>query len=474
MAADTRGPARVVRRAMLVYCLLGVVVLLVSGVDTYIAARAVARADALREAEQTGAAFADLMVRPFLLDVQRGDDAVRIDELDRAVDARIRDGSLVRLRVLRPDGEVLYAEAPDLIGRYLPLPGNAAKALAEDAPAARICHDVHDGPNNTSTCSPTPLVEVAVPLQLTAEARLVVQAYFSYDSVQARTVRLTRALVLLIVIVLLALQVAQVPITYSLARSVTRHQEERRQLLERALGASEHERRRIARELHDGVIQDLAGSSYVLAAVEKSSLPDHQRRMVGKAAVAIQDAVYALRAVMVDIYPPDLTEGGLAKAIDDLAEPLRDDGLDVRLDIDTPVGASAATVATLYRLAREAFSNIAAHAQAGRVDVALRREPDHVTLRVEDDGVGLPGAGIDRRAEGHLGLRLIADAVAELGGVFRAVNRPTGGTSIQVRIPLVEDVPITATGEESDRWHSGSVAEPVRSAARWVRERARR
>ena len=232
---------------------------------------------------------------------------------------------------------------------------------------------------------------------------------------------------------LLLLQLIQTPITVSLARRVARHEAERTALLERALSASERERRQIAADLHDGVVQDLAGAGYALAAL--------QRRVEGPAAAnadqvgrVVRGAVESLRRLMVDIYPPDLSGAGLPGAIDDLAEPLRAAGVTVTVRAEPLPGADSQVAATLYRVARETLANVAKHAQASTVEVDLHRDSSTgapcVVLQVADDGVGIDESKLDRRAEGHLGLKLLIDRVADQGGElvtgWRA--RPGGGT----------------------------------------------
>ena len=96
-------------------------------------------------------------------------------------------------------------------------------------------------------------------------------------------------------------------------------------------------------------------------------------------------------------------------------------------------GASSEVAAVFYRVARESLANVAKHAQASTVEVDLG--PDHaastptVVLRVADDGIGIRPEQLDKRAEGHLGLRLLIDRIADQGGELRIEARPDGGTA---------------------------------------------
>ncbi|HEX5493900.1 MAG TPA: histidine kinase [Mycobacteriales bacterium] len=427
--------SRVVRRAMVAYLLLGLVALLAIGSGTYLTSRAVARSDALRDAERVGAAVADLLVRP-LLDGALAGQPNQLNELDRALAAQVHDGSIERIWVWDRSGRLRYANQRSMIGLSFPLPDPVTRAIVEDASSVGVC-DSADLPAADQLPGPR-LVQVVLPLQLDPTTRLAMAAYFDYSPVGARAAALTRQMFPMMLAVLAVLQVVQVPIAYSLAVRVSRHQDERGRLLRRALEASERERRRIARDLHDGVVADLAGVGYVLSAVQEASLPEQQRGLVSRAGTVVRDAVAALRTVMVEIYPPDLAAGGLARAVEELTQPLRDQGLRVSLTLDLPGDLPASAAAAIYRFARETLRNVADHSRASRVRVVLRHQRDRVLLWVDDDGVGLPESGIDRRGEGHLGLRLLADSVGDLGGGFEATTSDLGGVSIRVSIPLGE------------------------------------
>ncbi len=95
--------------------------------------------------------------------------------------------------------------------------------------------------------------------------------------------------------------------------------------------------------------------------------------------------------------------------------------------------------AVIYRTAKEALANAGRHAQATRIWVHLGPADDcarpAVRLDVSDDGVGFPATGTDRRDEGHLGLRLAADRVRDIGGVLELRDRPGGGATVTAVVP---------------------------------------
>jgi signal transduction histidine kinase len=165
---------------------------------------------------------------------------------------------------------------------------------------------------------------------------------------------------------------------------------------------------------------------------------------------------------MVDIYPPDLSGAGLPGAIDDLAEPLRRAGMTVHVRAEQLPGASSEVAAVFYRVARETLANVAKHSQTSTVEIDLgpdRTAPaPSVVLRVADDGIGIRPEQLDKRAEGHLGLRLLIDRIADQGGELRIEARPEGGTVALARMPF--DVPFEASPAAGGRPPGGAAAPP--------------
>jgi signal transduction histidine kinase len=113
--------------------------------------------------------------------------------------------------------------------------------------------------------------------------------------------------------------------------------------------------------------------------------------------------------------------------------------------MDTQVSVDVASLPTmtpdaavaLYRVAREAITNIVKHARATEVVISLGvHDGDTVWLRVIDNGVGIPVDAFDRRPEGHFGLHMLADNIADLGGRFTVTAAPNGGTIAEATVPI--------------------------------------
>ena len=423
-----------VRRSLITYLGAAALVLIIVAVGASLVGRQVAQDEALHDAERVAQRTASLVVAPLLGEILNGD-ASRRPELDRAVAIRLKDGSISELNVWDRTGTIIYSDDPGDIGERLPVPAEVLAAIDRGDTTS----DVTTAPETGAIPGDSRLVEVYVPLRLPGRAPLAFEIYLPYDRVESSANTLILRIVPLAIGALLLLQLIQTPITVGLARRVAGHEAERAGLLERALSASDRERRQIAADLHDGVVQDLAGAGYALAAL-KRRVDGTAANGVDQVGRVVRGAVESLRRLMVDIYPPDLSGAGLPGAIDDLAEPLRSAGLTVNVHAQPLPGSDSDIAASLYRVARETLANIVKHAEASTVDVDLAVEhgstPPCAVLRVADDGVGIREGQLDKRAEGHLGLRLLLDRVAAQGGVLTITPGPHGGTGARARVPV--------------------------------------
>ncbi|MCX6467480.1 MAG: histidine kinase [Pseudonocardiales bacterium] len=437
----TSAVVRLVRRALhpqhplRTFVGVAVVALLGVAVGAVLVSRVVAQDESLRVAERTTTRLGDLVVGPLLADALRGD-AARMEELDRAMAIRLSDGSLAEVTVWARDGTILYSTQAEVVGTVVP-PGDEVLAAIDDGV---VSSEVGTAEIPAAGVEDERLVEVYAPLAVAGQPPMAFEAYISTRQIDEQAASLAARLVLLSVVPLVLLQLVQIPIAIQLSRRVRRHDRERAELLERALSASERERRAIAGDLHDGVVQELAGTAYALAALSRQ-VPERERPVAEAAAGAVSSSVETLRRLMVDLYPPDLSDAGLAAALDDLARPLRDAGTDVEIAVGALPGLSPRTAATIYRVAREALANTAKHARARRVLVEVGPavgEPDSIVLRISDDGVGPDSTR--PREDGHLGLQMMRDRVVDAAGRFRFVPVPGGpGTLVEAVVPNRRD-----------------------------------
>jgi PAS domain S-box-containing protein len=195
----------------------------------------------------------------------------------------------------------------------------------------------------------------------------------------------------------------------------------------RIAAAADEERRRVARDLHDGAQQRLV-SAVITMKMMRAMLardPDGAQPMLDEALDHCEQAMDDLRELAHGIMPTVLTRGGLRDAIDTLAArvPLPVD-LDVRLE-----RLPAAVEATAYFVVAEALTNVAKHARASRVSITAEIEDRSLHVRVRDDGVG----GARPSGTGLLGLR---DRLAAQDGRLRVESPADGGTAVVATIPL--------------------------------------
>ena len=198
-------------------------------------------------------------------------------------------------------------------------------------------------------------------------------------------------------------------------------------MAERALTLQEEDRRRIARELHDGAGQALTAARLQLAALRETAEPHHEA--IRQILVHIDEAIEEVRRSTTALAPPAIAEFGLAGAIERHCESFASaSGLFVDVEIAEPLPAMREYLETAcYRVMQEALSNAVRHAGARRVWVKLACSERTVELEIGDDGIGL------RDASNGFGLGSIRDRVRLAGGSVE-VRGP--GTRIQVRLPL--------------------------------------
>lgn len=211
---------------------------------------------------------------------------------------------------------------------------------------------------------------------------------------------------------------------------------------QRLITTREEERRRLRRDLHDGLGPALASLPLkVDAAVD---LLEQDRAMsiklLGEVKRQAQQLVGDVRQVVNNLRPPALDDLGLVEAVRSAITHLHShpSALHIRLNEDgVPRHLPAAVEAAGYRIIMEAVTNVIKHAHAQHCQIALHRfaDPHHLQITVEDDGVGLP-----EKTRANVGLRSMRERAEELGGTFQIqASRLMGGTQINVCLPLLEE-----------------------------------
>ncbi|MEW9551844.1 sensor histidine kinase [Nonomuraea sp. NPDC050783] len=200
---------------------------------------------------------------------------------------------------------------------------------------------------------------------------------------------------------------------------------------ERILTAREEERRRLRRDLHDGLGTALAGMamSLNLARLSLREAPGAAEALLLDLRSGMDSVSQEVRELVYGLRPPTLDDLGLAGAVRALAaEP----GPPVEVEVTGGTGdLPAAIEVAAYRIAQEALTNARKHAAAGRVTVTLARSARALVVRVRDDGRGLP-----RRRRSGVGFASMRERAAELGGTCLITSPAAGGTQVEATLPL--------------------------------------
>ena len=234
--------------------------------------------------------------------------------------------------------------------------------------------------------------------------------------------------------------------TYAYAQRTAAFQEAEKELLRKEAEASERERTKIAGELHDGVVQNLAGMALMLSA-EASQLKAHANgaangtdaliELLDQSASDARAAMKELRTLIIDLAPPTLRREGLQAALLEVLAEIKRKGTNTQLDLPPNLRLRKDRAALIFRVAQEVLRNVAAHAQAKNVTVELSTEDGAAVLSIQDDGKGFSEADIARRrAEGHLGTSAIVDRAEEAGGTLTIDSEPGRGTLVVLTLPI--------------------------------------
>jgi signal transduction histidine kinase len=204
---------------------------------------------------------------------------------------------------------------------------------------------------------------------------------------------------------------------------------------ERLVATREEERRRLRRDLHDGLGAQLAGLNVQTGTLRRliPSDPGAADEMVLEFREELRGAIADIRRLVYDLRPPALDDLGLVEAMRQLAERYGSKDGPLRVLVEPPKDLPylpAAVEVSVYRIAQEALTNVVRHAKAQSCVVRLVVN-DHVVLEIVDDGVGI---SVGRSA--GVGLSSMHERAEELGGSCVVDSTPDGGTRVIARLPL--------------------------------------
>ena len=440
----------VVARALVQHAAISLVALIAVGALAAIICVQVVQDQALHRAEANGESIAVDVVAPMVNPGVEEGDTDSLVALHRQVQFRMATDTIQRIKVWSPDGMILYCDDPRQIGLHFPLDEDDLDALNSGG----VDSDISDLDKSENVFDRGfgfgESLEVYVGTRETVGKPILVETYFTADSLHADEASLIRRIVPVVLAAVLVLGLLLVPLAFTLARRVSRYERERQSMIRLAVEASSAERRRVAGELHDGVIQDLAGVGYALSSLDTQLLtlgrsngdPEPAPPVKGMlttlhtAQRLVHDDLLALRELTGLQYAADSPAVDPEAALRVVADHVCAEGTPVDMVVGPLPELPPAHRAALIRIGREAMRNAAKHAPGSHVELTLGVSGGNAVLAVADDGPGFDPHNAVGPVEGHIGLALLADAAEGAGGRLDVRSRPGHGTTIKAIIPL--------------------------------------
>jgi signal transduction histidine kinase len=406
-----------------------------------VALRHVATGEAVDDARSATAALSDRVLRHAVTPAAVDGDPGAIAALDRVVRQQVLRRSLVRLKLWRPDGTVFYSDARALIGRRFALPPDLRRVLA--TPGVRAEVSDLSRPENRYERGHGRLLEVYLPLRVAGGRTVLVETYRTAASIDAATHRIWRAFAPVVLLIVVALAIAQIPLAVLLAARVRAQEHERVRQMQATEDTLARERVRIAADLQDTVIQDLASVAFEFQGLADRLPADPHAPPGGDLATSLRrgaetcrDSIRALRTLRGDLYPSGRRDEDLRVALEGLAGRVRDRGVEVQVHVCTRAPLPVYVAELIYHAAQEALRNVERHAGARTAAILVRNDGETVTLTVSDDGRGMTNEQLqEQHAAGNMSLRLLAAGVVARGGVLLIESEPGTGTQLQLALP---------------------------------------
>jgi signal transduction histidine kinase len=415
----------------------GFVVLVLVVLGTVRLSQSAADDEAIADARETTALLGRSVAQPAIPRGLVDGNPAAVNRFDTVVLSRMLVGDVQRIKIWRRDGRIVYSDKVELIGNRFPLGGDEVEVLKTGRTDAEIS-DL-SAPENRFERGRGDLLEVYSRVWSPEGEPLLFEAYYSAADIARRRKQVYDSFQPIALGGLLVLVAGTTPLLWGLTRRLDRTRRDRERLLEAAADASETERRRIARDLHDGVVQDLAGTSFALSATlrDPSTSPETAQRL-GPMSQSLRSSLRSLRSLLVEIYPPDLGVDGLRAALEDLVAPAAGVGLSATVEVYDVEGASDESVRLVWRVAQEAVRNAIRHANAEHLTVQVRTVGDRLHLDVTDDGAGFVSGDPDRTDQagpgGGIGLRSLRDLIREAGGRLDVRTSDGEGTTVHLEV----------------------------------------
>jgi len=211
--------------------------------------------------------------------------------------------------------------------------------------------------------------------------------------------------------------------------------EQLHQLTQYTERAREEERKAISRELHDDLGQSLTAVKIDLGIIRQSVSDSDVVAKINKISTLVGDTIKTVQRLTSQLRPEILDDLGLETAIEWYTQEFSQrTGVEVLLEMDSGITIAPDTSLTLFRIMQESLTNIARHAKATRVEIALKSTGESINFRISDNGIGITEAGLkSKKSFGLIGMKERADS---LGGTFEIYCENGHGTVIKLIFPL--------------------------------------
>lgn len=405
------------------------------GASLALAQRQAALQETVRDAEVITTLLATRVVQPALPPTSLA--GLNLNErFDRVARDQGLSAPITQLSLIDETGAVLYDTEGGPTGERVSLSANQQNALRNAT--ATASRDNGSDPTHLTGARNGQFLDVSAGLQAPSGQRLLLQTRQPYQVVWLTSRAVWSTLLPSVILAMTLLYLAKIGFAFRLTRSLYGVQEEREQLLVTALAAADRERTLIASDLHDGVVQGLAGASYTLTEAADRTRSAGQPEIADTLAAtarSLRQWVRELRSLIVTVTPPALHTEGLRATLTDLVATLEARGIDVELDVQVSDALTETGESLVYRVAQEAIRNVVRHAQATQVRLVVADEGGWLQLRLNDNGQGFDPA-LSVRKRSSVGLSLLAALVHQRGGKLQVESAAGRGTMVTLRLPM--------------------------------------
>lgn len=359
-------------------------------------------------------------------------DPAAIEAFEAVVHEHIVRPTTAGLALWTADGRIAWALDPAFIGAELDVPDEVTAAL--DTMQVQTGGGGSDDENALEPgWKPQSAIEVYAPFVTTWGERMVWEVGLERDEVSQQANRLVLVVAVLSALGAVLLLTTQGVMGRTLVRRHERERAYRRWLTQRTAEMAVVERRQIAADLHDGVVQELTGIVLDLEAPVQGDGPMTKEERA-EFARRVRNTVSTLRGQTAELYPTTSALIDVPTALQSMLD-RTPRGLATSLQVDPGAEVPPAYRWLVFRVAQEALRNVVQHSKAPHANVELRRAESGTVLVVQDDGIGFDPE-TDAVEPGHMGLSLLSDMATAAGASLSIRSARGTGTTVRLEVPL--------------------------------------